>query len=177
MADDGSFYALDEDNGALKWKTVLGGPVRSSPAVAHDNVFVGCDDGYLYVLDPDDTEIARYQTDSRLSFPVITADGTIIVNDANNIVTAIIDDDCPGQPPALHRPEDLNADWQMNFIDFGILAADWLDCSDMSFEPHHSWTICDYDGNDIFLTGDINRDLYVNLLDLAQLAMRWLAQE
>ncbi len=186
LGPDGTIYVTLEDqyvrtvdpNGTIKGVTSLGWFGGFSLTVGADGlIYAAGDDGYLYVVDPDGLEIARYETDSHLSFPVITEDGTIIVNDANNTVTAIIDDDCPGQPPALHRPEDLNVDWRMNFIDFGILAADWLDCSDMSFEPYHTWTVCDYDGNDIFLTGDINRDLYVNLFDLAQLAMRWLAQD
>ena len=175
--DDQYLRALDP-NGTIKWATSLGWVGSFTLTVGADGlIYAASDDGYLYVVDPNGNEIARYQSDSRLSHPVITQDGTIIVADANNMVTAIVYDDCPGQSPALHRPEDLNADWQMDFLDFGVLAADWLDCSDTSLEPYHSWPICDYDGNDIFLTGDINRDQYVDLFDLAQLTFRWLAQE
>lgn len=186
LGSDGTIYvSLDDQyiravdpNGTIKGVTSLGMSGGFTLTIGSDGlIYAAGDDGYLYILDPDGHEIARYQADSQLSFPVITADGTIIVNDANNTVTAIVDDDCPGQPPALHRPEDLNTDWQMNFIDFAILAADWLDCTDTSYDPETREPYCDYDGNDIFRLADINRDLYVNLFDLAQLAMRWLEQE
>ncbi|UCF43490.1 MAG: PQQ-binding-like beta-propeller repeat protein [Planctomycetota bacterium] len=186
LGPDGTIYvSLDDQyiravdpNGTIKGVTSLGWLGGFNLTIAADGlIYAAGDDGYLYVVDPDASEIARYDTDSHLSFPVITADGTIIVNDSNNIVTAIIDGECPGQPPALHRPEDLNTDWQMNFIDFAILAADWLDCTDTSYDPETRLPYCDYDGNDIFLLADINRDLYVDFFDLAQLAMRWLAQD
>jgi len=186
LGSDGTIYVTLDDqyiravdpNGTIKGVTSLGFSGGFTLTIGSDGlIYAAGDDGFLYVVDPDDTEIARYQTDSHLSFPVITADGTIIVNDANNIVTAIVDGDCPGQPPALHRPEDLNADWQMNFIDFAILAADWLDCTDTSDDPETRDPICDYDGNDIFLLADINRDLYVDAFDLAQLAIHWLEQD
>lgn len=186
LGSDETIYVSLEDpyiravdpNGAIKGVTSLGWFGGFSLTVGADGlIYAAGDDGYLYVVDPDNTEIARYQACGQLSFPVITQDGTIIVNDANNIVTAIIDGDCPGQPPALHRPEDLNADWQMNFFDFSILAADWLDCTDTSYDPETRDPYCDYDGNDIFLLADINWDHYVDAFDLAQLAMRWLAQD
>jgi outer membrane protein assembly factor BamB len=186
LGSDGTIYVSLEDqyiravdpNGTIKGVTSLGTSGGFTLTIGSDGlIYAAGDDGLLYVVDPDDTEIARYQALSQLSFPVITADGTIIVNDANNTVTAIIDDDCPGRPPALHRPEDLNIDWQMNFLDFGILAADWLDCTDTSYDPQTREPYCDYDGNDIFLAGDINWDHYVDAFDLEQLAMRWLAQD
>lgn len=175
--DDQYLRALDP-NGTIKWAKSLGWVGSFTLTVGADGlIYAASDDGYLYVVDPNGNEIARYRSGSYLSHPVITHDGTIIVADANNMVTAIVYDDCPGQSPALHRPEDLNTDWQMNFLDFGVLAADWLDCSDTSLEPYEDGPICDYDGNDIFLTGDINRDQYVDLFDLAQLTFRWLVQE
>ncbi|GAI26388.1 unnamed protein product, partial [marine sediment metagenome] len=140
-------------------------------------IYAAGDDGYLYVVDPDGKEIARFQTDDWLSFPVIMADNTIIVSDANDTVWAIGDDGCEGQIPALHRPEDLNTDWAMNFIDFAVMAADWLDCTDTSRDPETRDPLCDYDGDEIFLAGDINRDQYVNYTDLAALANRWLTED
>jgi hypothetical protein len=44
-------YALDRATGAVRWKALTGGRVRSSPAVADGRVFVGSMDGVLYALD------------------------------------------------------------------------------------------------------------------------------
>ncbi|MDP9016905.1 MAG: PQQ-like beta-propeller repeat protein, partial [Candidatus Eremiobacteraeota bacterium] len=48
---DGNVYALNRLTGALQWRYLTGGRVRSSPAVSHGVVFVGSMDGNLYALD------------------------------------------------------------------------------------------------------------------------------
>ena len=65
----------------------------------------------------------------------------------------------------------------MDFIDFAVMAADWLDCTDTSIDPKTRDPLCDYAGDEIFLAGDINRDQYVDLADLAALAYRWLSED
>lgn len=60
---DGSFYAINTRDGAIKWKVNLGqttskactpesAGVTSAPAVSDKAIYVGGGDGYLYALDP-----------------------------------------------------------------------------------------------------------------------------
>jgi outer membrane protein assembly factor BamB len=186
LAPDGTIYVSFDDqylravdpNGAIKWVTSLGWLGGFTMTVGSDGlIYAASDDGYLYVVDPEGKEIARFEGYDGLSFPVITADNSMIVCDANNTVWAVSDSGCEGQLAALHRPGDLNADWSMNFIDFAVMAAGWLDCTDISYNPVTGAPYCDDSDNEIFLESDINRDQYVDSADLAELANRWLTQE
>jgi len=47
------------------------------------------------------------------------------------------------------------------------LADDWLDCTDTDWP-------CNYEGDDTYLTGDIDRDRYVFFSDLVMILDRWL---
>ena len=49
--EKGQVVALDVRTGAVRWKTELGGAIRSSPAVADETLYVGSTDGHLYALD------------------------------------------------------------------------------------------------------------------------------
>ena len=62
---------------------------------------------------------------------------------------------------------DLNRDEFVNFIDFALLAADWLDCTDLEYP-------CNYEGEQLYFIGDIDVDKYVHYSDLAALAGKWL---
>jgi outer membrane protein assembly factor BamB len=186
LGPDGTIYVSFDDqylravdpNGSIKWVTSLGWLGGFTMTIGSDGlIYAASDDGYLYVVDPDGREIARFKGYDGLSFPVITADNSMIVCDANNTVWAIGGSGCEGRVAALHRPEDLNADWSMNFIDFAVMAAGWLDCTDTSLDPVTKAPYCDDPGNKIFLESDINRDQYVDSADLAELADRWLTQE
>jgi eukaryotic-like serine/threonine-protein kinase len=42
--------SLFSGQGGIRWRAQTGGPVRSSPAVTSQRVFVGSDDGFLYAL-------------------------------------------------------------------------------------------------------------------------------
>jgi len=140
-------------------------------------IYTASDEGYLHVVDPNGEELARFESDNWLSFPVITEDGTMIITDSNNTVLAIGADNCEGQRAALHRPEDLSADWAFNILDLAILVADWLECTDKSYPPNIRYPYCDYEGNEFLLYSDINRDMYLNFADFALLANRWLTEE
>jgi DNA-binding beta-propeller fold protein YncE len=133
-------------------------------------IYAASDDGRLYVVDPDGTQVAQFEGFGGLSFPTITIGRTIIVSDANNTVWAISRHNCHGQPLALHRLEDLNGDGSVDDTDLAVLTADWLDCTDPG-PP------CSYTGNQTYLKGDINKDLYVDFADFAELANRWLSKE
>ncbi len=43
-------YAVDTENGRVRWTFTTGGPVRFAPAVWRDRLFVVSDDGHLYCL-------------------------------------------------------------------------------------------------------------------------------
>ncbi len=49
---DGNVYALDaEQNGRIVWRYPTSGPVRSTPVVSDQTLFVGSDDNSLYAID------------------------------------------------------------------------------------------------------------------------------
>jgi len=192
LGPDGTIYVSFDDpylravdpNGSIKWVTRLG-MVGGFTLTVGDNglIYAASDDGCLCVVNPDGEEIARFYSDRGLNFPVITADNTIIVadgqdntmliGDANNVVWAIEGGDCNGQMLVLHRPQDLDGSRTVNFIDFAVLATDWLECTDI----YTVQSLCDYEGDEIYLAGDIDRDLYVDVADLADLADIWLSGE
>ncbi len=49
-SSDNKVYALDAVTGRERWSFFTGGPVRLSPVVWKDRVFVGSDDGFVYCL-------------------------------------------------------------------------------------------------------------------------------
>jgi outer membrane protein assembly factor BamB len=186
LGPDGTIYTSFDDqylravdpNGFIKWVTSLGWVGGFTLAVGSDGlIYAASADGYLYVVDPDGKEVARFEGGNWLNFPVIIADNSLIVCDAENTVWAISGDDCEGQPAALHRLPDLNTDWSVNFIDFAVMAAGWLECTDTSIDPATKNPYCDDPDSVIFLESDINRDQYVNFADLTELADRWLTEE
>jgi hypothetical protein len=186
LGPDGTIYVSFDDqylravdpNGSIKWVTSLGWVGGFTLTVGSNGlIYAASDDGRLCVVDPDGKEIARFESDNWLSFPVITSDNSIIVCDANNTVWAIGNGSCQGKAAALHRLGDLNADWTIDFIDFAVLADGWLDCTDTSFNPVAGGAYCGDPENEIFVKSDVDRDQYVDFTDLAELANRWLIQE
>lgn len=185
LGPDGTIYVSFNDpylmavdpNGTITWVTRLGEMGGFTLTVGSDGlIYAASDDGYLCVVDPDGNEIARFKGDNWLSFPVITADNTIIVSDANNTVWAIGGLGCEGQPAALHRPQDLSEDWTVSFNDFALVANDWLKFN--CFASPNEWPPCDeYPDDGFYFRGDIDRDLYVDFADLAELSDEWLSQE
>lgn len=179
LAPDGTIYvsfgdpylrAVDPD-GTIKWVTRLGMIGGFTLTVGGDGlIYAACDDAHLYVVDPNGGQVAQFEGDGGLSFPTITVDRTIIVSDDKNTVWAISQNNCQDPALALHRPEDLNGDRTVNNIDFAVLAADWLDRTD-TYWPKG------FEEDQVYLEGDINKDLYVDFADLEQLANRWLSQE
>ena len=51
---DGIVYALNADDGAIRWTFETGGPIIGGLALAGDTIYVGSDDGMLYALDLED---------------------------------------------------------------------------------------------------------------------------
>jgi len=182
--DDGHLRAVDP-NGSIRWVTRLGMMGNFTLTVGGDGrIYAASDDGHLCVVNPDGEEIARFRTSDWLSFPVIAADNTIIVagerdnstsvSNANNIVWAIGGDGCEDRPYDLHRPSDISADLTVNLVDLAVLALDWLGCTNMDL---YADPPCDYEGRETYLAGDINKDLYVDFSDVAEIANRWLNED
>jgi outer membrane protein assembly factor BamB len=52
-ADSGRLYALDPENGEVRWRFQTGGPLRASPVVdAAGRIIFGSQDHSIYALDP-----------------------------------------------------------------------------------------------------------------------------
>jgi hypothetical protein len=136
-------------------------------------VYAADNDGWLCVLDANGNELSRFYSGGWLNSPVISADNTIIIADVNNKVWAIGGSDCGEGPFVLHRPEDLNGSLSVDFRDFALLAADWLDSSNPYVPLPYPWPPYDWDGT--YFIGDIDRNLDVDFADLAAVANRWLS--
>jgi serine/threonine-protein kinase len=82
-----STYALDAENGTVKWSRPLdGGYSVSSPAVADGKVYFGLDNGYVYALDALTGDIVwSYKTDGAVQSSPAISDGLLFVgsNDGN----------------------------------------------------------------------------------------------
>ena len=178
LGPDGTIYVSLNDpyvravepNGSIKWVTQLGMSEGSTLTVGSDGLIYAADsDGYLCVLDANGSEAARFQSDGWLIFPVVSADNTIIISDANSKVWAVGGDGCPGPAYELHRPEDLDRDLSVNFADFALLALDWLACN----APDLPCEAPAWDGT--YLVGDVDRNLYVDFSDVQAIANRWLS--
>jgi parallel beta-helix repeat protein/predicted outer membrane repeat protein len=190
LGPDGTIYVSFNDpylravnpNGTIKWVTRLGMMGGFTLTIGSDGlIYAASDDAYLCVIDPNGEEIARFKGGNWLSFPVITADNTMIVSDENNTVWAIGGVGCEGQAAALHRPQDLSTDWSINLNDLALVANDWLkpNCFTPPEEVRPWWEPpCEqYPDDGFYYTGDTDRDLYVDFADLAELADKWLSQE
>lgn len=89
VGPDGTTYASLNDSylravnpaGQLLWTTRLGDSQGYTLCVDPDGtIYAAGDDGQLHVLNTDGTVIARFNTGTPLSYPVITTDHTLLVN-------------------------------------------------------------------------------------------------
>jgi len=144
VGPDGTIYVSFDDpylravdpTGKIQWVRRLGDIGGFTLTIgSNGNIYAACDDGNLYVVNPGGEEIARFQSEAWLNFPVI-ADNLLIVADSkdnsmlityeNNKVYAITPE-CPeGQMPDLIWPADLNSDGTINVTDMTILTTYWL---------------------------------------------------
>lgn len=144
LGPDGTIYVSFDDpylravdpNSKIQWATRLGDMGGFTLTVGNNgNIYAACDDGNLYVVNSNGEEIARFQSDSWLNFPVI-ADNLLIVADSkdnsmlvtyeNNKVYAITPECSEDQVPDLYWPVDLNSDGTINAADLTLLATFWL---------------------------------------------------
>jgi len=176
LGPDGTIYVSFDDpylravdpNGNIKWVAPFGTVGGFTLAVGKGGlIYAAGDDGVLYVVDANGCGVAEFETDYWLSLPVIAADNIIIVSGIND--DAVLTGDANSTIWAIkgYGCEDLNRDEIVNFFDFALLAADWLNCTDPDYP-------CNYEGEELYLLGDIDEDGYVYLTDLAAIAGQWL---
>ena len=115
LGPDGTIYVSFDDpylravnpDGTIKWVKRIGVIGGFTLSVGSDGlIYAACEDRSFYVIDDMGEELARFDGQDWLSWPVITALNTIIVNDVDNVIWAINIDDCTGQIADLHRPGD-----------------------------------------------------------------------
>lgn len=202
-ADDGYLRAVRPD-GTLRWVKHLGfGSPQSCLTSAEGWVHVTGPDGEMVVLSPDGRFVSRLDTSglvarpipgwpdrvepgsTLLSYPVIGSDGTIYISDAYNRLWAIARQGC-GDPvarlsTAAFDRANIQADLHINLADVAVLAEQWHLCNETdqpcTTEPGWTYVVatdsyCLYPLN--FLSSDLNRDLYVDIRDLAVLVQSWL---
>ena len=90
---NGFVYALNPNNGVLKWLASVGASVPSSPAIGSDGIiYVGSLDSRVYALNPDDGSVKwkSNQTGGEIySSPAIGSDGTIYVGSYDGYTYAL----------------------------------------------------------------------------------------
>ena len=194
LGPDGTIYVSFDDpylravdpNGTMKWVSRLGMVGGPTLAVGSDGlIYAASHDGYLSVVNSSGEEVARFKGEEglSLSYPAIASDGSLIVSDANNTVWAIGDGDCEGEVSVLHRIEDLDGSGGIDFIDFANIAADWMlntECNKDLFYYYYDYYAppdSDCPGEGIYLEGDMDRNLYNEMIDISMLADKWLSED
>jgi outer membrane protein assembly factor BamB len=186
IGEDGTLYVSFDDpflravdpNGEIQWVTRLGVTGGFTMAVGADGlIYAASDDGSVYVVNADGREAARFDGESWLEFPALGGEGTLYVSDANHVLWAI-DPWTTGMPGLadLHRPQDLDQDGGINGSDLAGVVAEWLECREPYSDDCLDETGEYYYGLSEYLSGDVDRNLYVDLRDVAKLGERWLGK-
>ncbi len=195
LGPDGTIYVSLDDphlravgpDGTIKWVTRLDSSGGFTLTVGLDGlIYAADDDGSVYVVNENGWEIGRFDGIGPLSFPVIAADNTMFVSDANNKVWAIQAGPCEDRQLVLHLSgrEDINGDGNIDFLDFATMADQWLGCT-YPFDcscwgaggsdcPEGIWDTLADQWQSSYLDSDIDRDGRVDLFDFAAFADRWL---
>ncbi|NOR15551.1 MAG: PQQ-binding-like beta-propeller repeat protein [Candidatus Aminicenantes bacterium] len=64
--ESGRFFALDREQGGIRWEFKADGPIHSNPVTGQNRVFFGCDDFNLYCLNPKGELIRRFSAAGRI---------------------------------------------------------------------------------------------------------------
>jgi outer membrane protein assembly factor BamB len=88
---DSFAYALDTENGTVKWSRPLDGEYAvSSPAVADGKVYFGLDNGYVYAFDAFTGDIVwSYKTEGAVESSPAISDGLLFVGSDDGYLYAI----------------------------------------------------------------------------------------
>jgi alpha-tubulin suppressor-like RCC1 family protein/outer membrane protein assembly factor BamB len=96
---DRYFYAINTEDGTLKWKLKLGGPITAAATMDGESIYVPCGNGQLYNIgDAGDQGVLRWERPfralrSRVSTPAVADDGTIYVGSTDNRLYALYPED------------------------------------------------------------------------------------
>jgi len=178
LGPDGTIYVSFDDpylravdpNGSIKWVSPLGTSGGFTLTVGSDGLIYAACDANLYVVDANGREIARFQSKDLLNYPVIARDNVIILTDANDKSLLITDTNNTVWAISRNGCRDLNFDGVINLKDIALLAEYWLDCTDVNWP-------CNYQGEQNYLTADVDTDMYVGFSDLTLIANLWLGSE
>jgi outer membrane protein assembly factor BamB len=168
---DDPYLRAVEPNGSIKWVVPLGTTGGFTLTVGSNGlIYAAGDDGCLSVVDQNGWEIARFESNSWLNYPVIARDNVIILTDAND--TSLLITHTNNTVWAISRKgcRDLNFDGTVDFSDVALLAEYWLECTDVNWP-------CNYQGEQSYLTADVDADKYVRFSDLALIANLWHGSE
>ncbi len=89
--DDPYLRAVDP-NGTIKWATKLGEIGAFTLTVdANGFVYAACDDGYVYLVDVDGQQMGRWETTGWPAYPIVTAEGTVIVTNSQDYSVLVTD--------------------------------------------------------------------------------------
>ncbi|MEF8873318.1 MAG: PQQ-binding-like beta-propeller repeat protein [Candidatus Thermoplasmatota archaeon] len=91
---DGTFYALDVEDGEELWTYDTGEPIISSPAVSEDEtIYFGSGDNNIYALNPDGSLRWKYETNGQVySSPTVDDDGNVYVGSYDHNLYSIDED-------------------------------------------------------------------------------------
>lgn len=92
MSLDDPYLRAVDPNGTIKWATKLGDIGAFTLTVdANGFVYAACDDGYVYLVDSDGQQTGRWKTSGWPAYPIVTAEGTVLVTDSQDYSMLITD--------------------------------------------------------------------------------------
>jgi len=179
LGPDGTIYVSFDDpylravnpDGSIKWVAPLGTIGGFTLTVSRNGlIYAAGDDGCLYVVDQTGWAVTQFKSNSWLNYPVIARDNVIILTDANDKSLLITDQNNTLWAISQKGCRDLNFDGVVDFSDIALLAEYWLECTDANWP-------CNYQGEQNYLTADVDEDKYVRFSDLALIANFWRGSE
>jgi len=89
-AGDNLLYSLDKKNNTINWVFSAPARIESSPALANNVLYVGCDDGHLYAIDAQNgNRLWDVTTGGKIFSSPACADGVIFVGSNDGTMYAI----------------------------------------------------------------------------------------
>ena len=168
-------------DGIMKWSVPLGYGRHACVSLDSDNrMYVLSQDNSLHVVSSTGQPLSRLDISIDLTSMIITRNRTICLTDASGVFTALSYEHCDSPLFDLHRLPDLNHDRCINLQDFAHFASQWLQTNSFNcvktYDEHTYYHLCELT-DDYYLDADINRDYFIDHMDLANLAQQWLINE
>jgi hypothetical protein len=125
----------------------------------------------MYVIEPDGSLASVFDGEGWMSYPVIAAKGMVYISDSAGAIWAIDGDCAEGQSADLRRMADTGAARGVNFGDYAVVVKDR---GKITWDYKKVYNAVPTSQR--FLVTDVNRDAYVDMVDIALLAEQWLQQ-